>query len=172
TTAGGGPAVRVAVSATAQGSHPGVEQKPSRGPSRRGLDAKSRTSRKEVDSPLPPRYVFRRSWLAPLRVATSDGVRRGRVRELLHRGSRLTGPPTARLEPRQARKGATVEESGCGGPFPLLCARRRPETDYRGDRLRRPRPAWTEAESTMGARRHVPNISTIAPLCARGASVA
>src|SRR5690606_31149676 len=29
------------------------------------------------------------------------------------------GPPTARLEPRQARKGATVEESGCGGPFPL-----------------------------------------------------
>ena len=26
------------------------------------------------------------------------------------------GPPTAQLEPRQARKGATVEKSGCGGP--------------------------------------------------------
>ena len=32
------------------------------------------------------------------------------------------GPPTARPEPRQARKGATVEKSGCDGPFPF-CAR-------------------------------------------------
>ena len=35
--------------------------------------------------------------------------------------SAIVGPSTARLEPRQARKGATVEKSGCDGPFPF-CA--------------------------------------------------
>src|SRR5688572_33087078 len=37
-------------------------------------------------------------------------------------GARLEsapGPPTAHRKPRQARKGATVVESGCGGPLPF-----------------------------------------------------
>src|SRR4051812_21872353 len=34
------------------------------------------------------------------------------------------GPPTAQLEPRQARKGATVEKSGCGGPSQFRVTRR------------------------------------------------
>lgn len=29
------------------------------------------------------------------------------------------GSPTARFEPREARKGAAVEESECGGPLPF-----------------------------------------------------
>ena len=33
------------------------------------------------------------------------------------------GSPTARFEPREARKGAAVEESGCGGPFPFVRCR-------------------------------------------------
>lgn len=34
----------------------------------------------------------------------------------------IWAPSTARLEPRQARKGATVEKSGCDGPFPAPSA--------------------------------------------------
>lgn len=53
-------------------------------------------------------------------------------------GSPLVGSPTARHETRQARKGATVPESECGGPFPISGAssyfrgKRAPEASRKG----------------------------------------
>ena len=57
------------------------------------------------------------------------------------------GPPTAQLEPRQARKGATVEKSGCGGPSQLrvVTPALRPKVQHLPDSSRQPRPLRTRA---------------------------